>query len=178
MRDLTPERVVQVELLVLRIIHVVGGIVWVGSTVFSFFWLLPSVMQSGPAGGQVMVNLQKRHFMTILPIVAILTILSGVRLMQIVSSGFSSNYFSTPMGRSFAISALLAIVGFIVGLSVVRPATVKAGKLQQTAASDQTSKELIQAEIRKLQARAAMAGKLVIVLLLLSAIGMSVARYM
>ena len=168
----------QVELLVLRLIHVVGGIVWVGSTAFSFFWLLPAIVQSGPSGGQVMVNLQKRHFMTILPITAILTILSGARLMQIVSNGFSANYFHTSMGRGFAISALLAIVGFIIGLSVVRPATVKAAKLQQTAASDQTSKELIQGEIRKLQARAAMAGKLVIVLLLLAAAGMSISRYM
>ena len=168
----------QVELLVLWLIHVVGGIIWVGSTFFSFVWLLPSVVKAGPAGGQVMVNLQKRHFMTVLPIVAILTILSGVRLMQLVSSGFSAGYFRTSMGRGFAISALLSIVGFLIGLMVARPATVRIARLQQTAASDQTSKELVQAEIKKLQSRAAMSGTIVMVLLVLAAAGMAVSRYM
>ena len=168
----------QIELLVLRLIHVVGGIVWVGSTFFSFIWLLPSVVKAGPAGGQVMVNLQKRHFMTVLPIVAILTMLSGVRLMQIVSSGFSAAYFRTPTGRGFAISALLSILAFLVGITVSRPATVRIAKLQQTAASDQTSKELVQTEIKKLQSRAAMSGTIVMSLLMLAAAGMAIARYM
>jgi uncharacterized membrane protein len=169
---------VPVELVVLRLIHVLGGIVWVGSTFFSFVWLLPSIIKAGPAGGQVMVNLQKRHFMTVLPIVAILTILSGVRLMQIVSSGFSGNYFASPMGRGYAISGLIAFVAFLIGMLVARPATVRMAKLQHSAASDQTSKQMIQTEIKALQSRAAMAGTVVMVMLLLAAAGMAISRYM
>jgi uncharacterized membrane protein len=169
---------VQIELLVLRLVHVVGGIIWVGTTFFTFFFLLPSIREAGPAGGQIMVGLQKRHMMTVLPIVAILTMLSGVRLMQIVSGSFNPSYFATPMGRTYTISALLAIVAFVIGISVARPGTARMAKLQQTAASDQTSREMIQAEIQQLQRRVAMAGKLTLLLLMLAAAGMSVARYM
>jgi uncharacterized membrane protein len=168
---------VQIELLVLRLIHVVGGIIWVGSTFFSFYFLLPAVKEAGPTGGQIMVSLQKRHMFTILPVVAILTMLSGIRLLQIVSGGFNPNYFATPMGRTYTISALFAIAGFVIGVAVARPGAAKIAKLQQSTASDKISKEMIQAEVQRMQARVAMAGKLVLLLLVLAAVGMSIARY-
>lgn len=168
----------QGELLILRLIHVVGGIIWVGSTVFSFVFLLPAVAQAGAAGGQIMIGLQKRKMFTVLPVVAILTMLSGVRLMQIVSGGFSPSYFATPMGKGYAISGLLAIIGFLIGVTVARPGAIRLGKLQQSAVSDESSKEMIQKEIRALRSRVAMAGTTTLVLLLLSAAGMAISRYM
>ena len=174
----TTERDVQVELLVLRIIHIVGGIIWVGSTVFSFLFLLPAVAQAGAAGGQIMVGLQKRKMFTVLPVVAILTMLSGIRLMQIVSNGFSASYFATPMGKAYAISGLLAILGFLVGVAIARPGAVRLGKLQQAAVSDEPSKEMIQKEIQALRSRVAMAGTATLTLLVLAAAGMAISRYM
>ena len=111
----------QVELIVLRLVHILGAIIWVGAAIYSFIFLLPAIAQSGPAGGQVMMNLQKRKLFTALPIIAILTILSGIRLMQIVSTGFSAGYFATGMGRTYAISGLLAIIGFLIGVVISRP---------------------------------------------------------
>jgi uncharacterized membrane protein len=167
-----------VELLVLRVVHVLGAIIWVGSGVMMAFFIAPALAGIGPAAGQVMANLQKRKFMIILPIVALLTILSGVRLMMITSSNFSAAYFATPMGKTFAWAGLAGILAFVFGIVVNRPIMVKMGKLQASVASDPASKEAIAAELKKLQQRAAMAGTFVMILLLLAAVGMATARYL
>lgn len=168
----------QAELIVLRIVHVLGGIIWVGTGVFMAFFLAPSLANLGPVAGQVMGGLQKRRFMVVLPVVAVLTILSGLRLMMIASGNFGAGYFQTPMGRTFAAAGLASILAFVIGIIVNRPAMLRIGKLQQSMASDPASKDRIAVEIRKLQQRMTMSGFLVIALLLFAAIGMSIARYM
>ena len=90
------------ELLVLRLVHIVGGMIWVGTGVFNSFFLMPTLAQAGPAAGQVIAGLQKRRLFTFLPVVALLTILSGVRLMQITSAGFSPAWFASTPGRTYA----------------------------------------------------------------------------
>jgi uncharacterized membrane protein len=166
------------ELIVLRIIHVVGGIVWVGGGVLMAFFIAPALQSAGPAAGPIMGALQKRKFMVILPVIALLTMLSGLRLMMIMSSNFGAGYFQSPMGRTFAGAGVLAILAFVIGILVNRPTMIKLGTLQQSMASDPTSKDKIAAEIKKLQGRMAMAGWIVTAMLLAAATGMSIARYM
>ena len=84
----------EAELIVLRLIHVLGGIFWVGSALFTAIYLVPSLAQAGPAAGQVMGALQRRRLFIVLPTVAVLTVLSGIRLMQLTSDGFSAAYFN------------------------------------------------------------------------------------
>jgi len=166
------------ELIVLRIIHVLGGIAWVGIGLFMVFFLAPALQSMGPAAGQVMGALQKRKFMTILPIIAILTMLSGLRLMMIASGNFGPGYFQSPMGKTFAGAGVAAILAFIIGMVVNRPTMMKMGALQQSMTSDPVSKDKIAAEIRKLQQRMAVVGFIVTALLLIAAIGMAIGRYM
>src|SRR5688500_5509174 len=67
------------ELIVLRLIHIVGGVFWVGSALFTAFFLMPTLMQAGPsAAGPVMGGLQQRKLMVWLPVVAVLVMLSGL----------------------------------------------------------------------------------------------------
>ena len=166
------------ELIVLRLIHVLGGIIWVGGAVLMAFFIAPALQAAGSAAGPIMGALQKRKFMVVLPVIAILTLLSGVRLMQITSGGFSAAYFQSPMGKTYAWAGLAAIVAFLMGIVVNRPTMLRLGTLQQSMASDPVSKDKIAAEIRKLQQRMSLAGSIVTVLLLMAAIGMAVARYM
>lgn len=166
------------ELLLLRFIHVLGAIIWVGSGVMMMFFIAPALAPLGPTAGQLMANLQKRKFMVIMPMIALLTILTGIRLMMITSNNFGVGYFATPMGRTFAASGLAGILAFLIGIVVNRPLMVRMAKLQQSAASDPARKDSIAAEVKKLQKRAALAGMIVMALLLLAAAGMAVARYL
>lgn len=166
------------ELIVLRLIHILGGILWLGSGMFTLFFLQPAMTKAGPASaGPIMANLQQRRMFTILPVIALLTILSGIRLMMIMSAG-SPQWFQSPMGQTFSFSGLFAILSFLTSIFIARPATVRMGKLSQLPIPDGASKEPREAEIRTLQRRASWSTQIAIGLLILAAAGMAVARYM
>jgi uncharacterized membrane protein len=166
------------ELIVLRLVHILGAILWLGSGLFTTFFLMPAMTKAGPAvAGPIIANLQQRRMFTVLPISALLTILSGIRLMMIVSAG-NPQWFASPMGRTYSISGAFAIVSFLTAIIIGRPATVRMGKLSQSPVSDGASKEARAAEIRSLQKRATWSTQIAIVLLILAAAGMAVARYM
>lgn len=168
----------EAELLVLRVVHVVGGVFWVGAMAFNAFFLAPAMAMSGAAAGQIAINLQKRRLFTIMPIVAILTMLAGLRLMMITSTGFSADYFRRPSGMAYAASGALAILAFMVGMIVTRPSMARVAAIAQAAASDEISRERISAELRRMQARVRTSTMAVALLLLAAAVGMSVARYL
>lgn len=158
------------ELLVLRLVHVLGGIYWVGAGLFSTFYLAPALTASGPAvAGAVMGHMQRRHMFTVMPVVAILTILSGARLMMIVSAG-DSHWFVHRAGHVYSVSGALAVIAFLLSLAVTRPAMVKAGKLAQSGGDPAT--------IAALQKRASLATMVAVVFLILAAAGMAIARYL
>ena len=160
------------EIIVLRFIHVVGGVFWVGSMLFASFLLLPALNETGPAMGTVMAALQRRGMATVLPIVALLTILSGLRLMWITSAGFTSAYFGTAVGRTYTVAALAAILALMLGFFVARPTAARAAQL---AASSSSADAL--AELGRLRRRAGMVGAAITVLLLIAVTGMAVGRY-
>lgn len=167
------------ELLVLRLVHILGGIFWLGSGLFTTFFLVPALGRVGPAAGQVMGALQQRRLFTVLPVVAILTILSGLRLFQVVSAGFAPAYVSSRMGQTFLWSGVAAIAAFLLSLIVARPAMLRAGQLGATMASapdDQRAERA--AEIARLGRRGAIASVAAMVLLIGAAAGMAVARYL
>ena len=167
------------ELLILRLVHILGGIFWVGSLMFTSFFLIPVIGSSPVVAGQVMAGLQKRRLFTLLPIVALLTIASGIRLLAIASAGFSSAYFSTSTGRVFAASALAAIIAFFLSILISRPGFVRVGKLGASlaTATDEGTRQRITAEMQRLTRRVAIANAIVAVLLLFAAAGMAIARY-
>src|SRR5688572_4160460 len=117
------------EILILRLVHILGGSFWVGSGLFTTFFLVPALASSGPAAGQVMAALQRRHLFTALPVSALLTILSGLRLMWIGSAGFAPAYFASASGGTLAASRAAAIVAFLLALLVARPAAVRPAQL-------------------------------------------------
>lgn len=158
------------EMMVLRIVHLVGGVFWVGAVFFISYFLLPAMQQAGPAAGPVMQGLAQRKLFTIVPIVALITMLAGVRMMQIVSGGFFTDYFWSSAGRWYAASSVPVIIAFLIGVIIGRPATLKALKL---ATED---REKHKAEIGALQMRAGLAMRITAILLLLGLIGMAVSR--
>jgi hypothetical protein len=154
------------EIVVLRLVHVLGGIFWVGSVLFNSFFLFPALAQAGPAAGAVMGGLRQRGFLLALPVSALLTILSGARLMWIASAGFAPGYFGSPVGRVYLWSGIAAILAFLIGLFISRPAAARAAQ-----------PGLTQLELAGLRRRVAISGAVVTVLLLVTAAGMAIGRY-
>lgn len=168
------------EILVLRIVHVVGGVFWVGTAVFTAFFLGPALAGSGPAAGAVMAGLQQRRMFTVLPVVALLTIVAGLRLMWIGSAGFAPGYFAAPTGLAFGLGGLAAVIAFLLSLLVMRPAMMRSGRLAASlgGAADEAAHAAIAAELGALRRRGAVSSTVAAVLLVLSAVAMAVARYL
>lgn len=169
-----------VELLVLRAVHVLGGIFWVGSGLFTGLFLMPAVAGLGPAAGPVMAAMQARRLFVVLPVVAVLTILSGLRLLWISSGGLDARYFAAPTGATLAASGVAATLAFLLSLLFVRPAAAEAGRLAATlpGIADADARAAVAAKVARLQRRSATGSRVVLPLLVLGALGMSVARYL
>ena len=168
------------EILLLRLVHVLGGIFWLGSGLFTAFFLIPALGRIGPAAaGPLMAALQARRLFTILPVVAVLTMLSGIRLLHIASGGFAAGYFSSRTGQALLWSGIAAVASFLLGLVIIRPTMARASELgANLAALPEHERGARAAEVERLRSRGGRASALAMALLIAAAAGMAIARYL
>src|SRR6185436_14647067 len=163
--------------IVLRLLHILLGIFWVGGVLFVAVFLGPAVRDAGPEGGKVMAALGKRGVPKIMPIVGLVTILSGLWLYSRDSVGFNSGYIKSPTGMTFGIGGLLAILGLAFGAVVLAPTFKRISDMAQSPPADPAARDAHTAELQKLRAKFAKGSNLVAVTLALAAACMAIARY-
>jgi len=167
-------------LVILRSLHVALGAYWAGVVIFTALYLEPSIRTAGPAGGQVMGQLVARGHLTALPIIALVTILSGLDLLRRVSGGFDPAFMSSRMGMALSIGATSAIVAFAIGVLVMRSTTLKVMALAQAAMQtpEGPARDAQLAALAPLRRRATLSLRVVAVLLGITVTAMAVARYL
>ena len=168
------------ELVILRLVHILSATVWVGSAVFGSVMLMPVLARLGPAAGPVMAGLRDRGMAAFMPTVALLTILSGLRLIAITSGGFAASYFETTWGATYAASGAAAIVAFVLGVVFARPLGARLGALGAQLASeeDEARRSALSSQLAAVRRTNAILQWVLGVLLVGAAAGMSVARYL
>jgi hypothetical protein len=162
-----------------RIVHIGFGVFWAGTIFFFAFMLEPSIRAAGPGGGRVMQELMRRKFLNIVPIAALLTILSGLDMYWRFSGGMSGEWMATGYGISLTIGAVCALVAFGIGVFLLRPTAMKIGKLGASMADleDEGEKQTRMAEMDGLKSYNRLLGRIVASMLLVSVVTMSIARY-
>jgi len=156
-------------LLLMRVLHIVLGVFWAGTMIFTAVFLFPAIRDAGPDGAKVAAGLNRRRFLDVMPVVALLTVVSGLWLYWFDSGGFQPPFMRSNMGMMLGVGAVAALIAFVLGLAIVRPAMRGAAALSQ----DPTQLAAAQA----LRARAASYGRVVAVLLGLATAAMAIARY-
>ena len=160
----------------LRIIHILAGIFWVGGTLMMAFFIAPTVGATAEAGqkfvGHLMGNLKFSNRMSA---AAGLTILAGFILYWIDSDGFSSAWMTSGAGRGFGIGAGFALVGLVVGIQVGRITKSMAQLGAQIQGKPSAEQMQQMGALRKQQATYSNAN---VVLLILAVIFMAIARYL
>lgn len=166
-------------MILLRLIHVVGAIFWVGAAMFTGFFLIPALKETPATMGQVAQALAKRGFMAVMPIVGLLVILSGGAMLWISSGGNLHMYMQTPSGHTFTMAGGVGILSLIIGLVFTKPANMKAGELgaKLQAATDPAEKARLGQEMAAAGKAAAMWTMIVTILMIIAAAGMAIARY-
>jgi hypothetical protein len=168
-----------VAMVIFRVVHVVAGVFWAGA-VFYFVTLAgPAIREAGPEGGKVMQALIRRRQLEILPLLAGLTILSGLWLLWRVSGGFERSWFGAPAAHALLLGMVTSLVAFGIGFFGMRPAMLRAGPAMQAAmqAREESERQARLAEAQALQARARSMGRAVAVLLLVAVVTMAMAGY-
>jgi hypothetical protein len=164
-------------MIVLRLIHILGGIFWVGSMVMLAGFLIPAVRATGRDGGRFMQSLmQQQRLQFYLGLAALLTVLSGVTMYARVAAATHGAWAGSGPGIAYGVGALAAILGAAAGGVIAGSAGRKMMAVGQAVGSGPPSAEQ-QAEMARLQRRIALGSRVAASLLVIAAGAMAVGRY-
>jgi uncharacterized membrane protein len=170
------EKKMDVFLLVMRLLHVFGGVVWVGGALIMNFYIVPTIGATAQAGKQFAGHLMlKTRFSMMMSAAAILTVLAGGYFYWRDSQGFTSGWTSAGPGIGFGIGGAAALVGFVFGIMVGqlnKKMSVIGGQIK----GEPTSEEL--AQFQGVQKQLKLVGTVNVVSLIIATVFMSVSRYL
>ena len=167
-------------MIILRLIHIIGGVFWVGAVFMIALFLLPANRTTGQAGLIFMQDVMvRRKFSVYLIVAMLLTILSGLamygRLIMITHGAWASSNMAKVLG----FGALCGIVGGGIGGSVSKSTGLKMAAIGKAIQdSGQPPTEAQRAEIEALQIKSQKVMRVVALLLLVAVAAMASARYL
>ena len=164
-------------LIVLRLIHIVAAVAWVGIGVTTVLYISPAAATAGESGLRFMKTLLTRtSYARIFPAAAGITMLVGI-LLYITGS---ANHFSTAGNIVLGIGALAGIAAGIHGGAVTGRATRELGMALGQYVTD--GEQPIAADgLTVLRERAfalASHSRISLILMIVALIGMGTARYL
>lgn len=156
------------EIIFLRLLHIVPGVIWVGSIIFFAFVLQPALSKTGSEHfGPVMQSLVK-PMQALLHSSAWMTIIFGLAMAFRVRDPLFDFLWSTNWGIAIVLGFVTALVGY--GLGVISGRYSK----KIISVSAVTSQD---PEARDLQNRAMMFSKMSALLVVLSVVTMAIAQH-
>ena len=163
----------------LRLIHILAGVFWVGGVLFLARFVLPTTAALGPVAGPVMDHLNRvgRLPQTLLG-AGIVTVLAGFTLYwrDAVASGVA--WMASPTGRVYGAGGVLAVLAILIGVTINMPTAKRLGDLMTSIqASGSPPSPEQRAMVQILQARLGKAVRAVAALLVLATAAMALARY-
>jgi uncharacterized membrane protein len=165
--------------LLLRLVHILAGVFWVGAIFLIAGFLLPTARATGREGGRFMQHLMlQRRLPVFLGVAAALTVLSGFTMYGRLLAATDGAWGGTPPGMAYGAGGLAAVLGGLVGALVSGRAARRMAAIGQTAAQKGGPSAGEQVEIERLQRRMTLGSRLLAGLLAFSAGTMAVARYL
>jgi uncharacterized membrane protein len=166
-------------MIILRLVHIGCGVFWAGGVLFLNFIVGPAIGAAGPEGARVMQEMHRRHYFDKILAVAFLTIVSGLELMRRDSAGFQGSWFHSSFGIGLSTGMLGAIIAFLIGVILIKPATVRMARLggeMATAAPERRT--AIGAEMAAARGRLIASGAVGSIFVLIAVLAMATARYL
>ncbi|MFI5133343.1 MAG: hypothetical protein ACHQEB_03350 [Chitinophagales bacterium] len=164
---------------ILRLLHIASGVFWAGAVIYMAAFIIPAVKALGPDGGKFMQQLSRTNrlplVMTIMPLT---NVVAGVILFWKLSSGFQSAWMSSEHGMILSTGGGLAIIAFFISLFVNRPIVVRISHLGQAMAKQGSPSTAEQTQqLMVLRKKLFAATNIVALLLALTVVAMSIAKY-
>lgn len=154
--------------ILLRVLHILSGIIWTGGIVFLAVFLEPTVRTIGPDAGKVMAEMGRRKFSLYMLAAGLVTVLAGIGLLVMDRMQFGSSWMQTRSATAYQFGAAMAIIAIIIGGSFTRPAVEK---LMAPGGAQRPDAPALRARLKT-------GGRVVAALLTIAAASMAVARYL
>jgi hypothetical protein len=168
-------------MIVLRFLHIVAGVLWVGSAFLFVAIIGPSAAEVGPSAGPLLsVAVHKRKVVKVIEGLGGVTVLAGWTMWIRDAKDLHGvgNWVGTPLGLGITIGALFASAAFFVGsFGVGRNVERLVALGERMAAGDgpPTSEQV--AEMGRLQKTLEVMGKTDLLLMLIAVGCMATAQY-
>ena len=165
--------------ILLRILHIVSGVFWVGAALMLTFFISPTVIATRESGQGFM-----RHFMgqtkfnLAMWTSAITAVIAGAILYWLDSDGLTSAWTHSGPAIGFGVAAGFAFLGLIVGIFQNRNSNTMARLGGQIQSQGQPPSPEQAARLQSLGKALAIGGALNATFLILATIGMAIARYL
>lgn len=161
--------------LALRLIHILSGVLWVGTALLNTFFLGPTVAATGEAGQKFMAHLvSKARLSARVTLASYLTVIAGAILYWIDSQGFTSGWLTSGAGIGFALGGIAGLIGFGAGQIVGKNATL-IGKIASEVRGAPTPQQA--AALQQAGAKMTSMGRISSAFLIASLACMATARY-
>ena len=168
------------DFVTLRLFHILGGVFWAGAALAMAGFIEPFVRSTGTDGAKFMqAFMQRTQFSILMGAAALVTTICGVLLFWDISGGLAPVWMISLQGLTLTVGSLAGIGACILafagqGRTSMRMAEL--GRAVEAAGGPPTPAQA--AEQQSLQQRLTDSGKWSSVLLVITIIGMSLARYM
>lgn len=162
--------------IVLRIVHIVSGVLWVGGAALFFFYIEPTINRLGPDAERFVDEMVNRRKVPIyFMLISTLTVLAGAILYWKDFGGIST----TPFGLTLGLGGLAALVAWLGGNLLIPKRIMRVGEVaaEIKAGGGPPSPELM-ARMHEAQERLRRIGLIDLVLLGFAVLSMAVARYL
>ena len=168
-------------MLVFRFLHIVAGVLWVGSSFLFVGFIGPSAAEVGPSAGPLLhAVVKKRKVAKAITGLSTVTVVAGwvMWFRNLDQFGSIGDWLGTNFGLALTIGGVIATVAAIEGsLGVGRNVERLVDLSDEVAASGGPPSPEQQSQIQRLGAEIEKFGKIDLVLLLLAVAAMATARY-
>lgn len=168
------------EMLVLRLLHIFAGVFWAGSVFYQVYFIFPAVHALGQEGGKFMQQLARtKNMPTRMSILGLINVLTGLRMIQILSANFQSAWFETNFGMAISIGSIAALGALTIGIGFNKPTANKMALISKAISESGTPPSSNQIEeLTKLKNKLEKGVKIMAWHLLVAVILMATARYL
>lgn len=167
-----------IYMIVLRLIHILSGVFWVGAAWMLAGFIQPTARAVGPDAAKFMQRLMQSRLSVLISAAAILTVLSGFLLYDRIS-GFQLQWIATRAGIGFSLGAIAGIIALIIGGGVTGPVSMRLARLgKEVQATGQPPTPEHLARMGQLQARLGAATLWTAIISGVALFFMAIARYL
>ena len=153
---------------ILRLLHIVGGLLWVGAALFMSWYVEPTAARQGAAGTHFLRAIYRdTNLPRLIPLSALITTVAGLLLYEMLSY---SDALSSPMGLVLTAGASFGLLAFLHGIFAVWRRLAALPARSKALARDESQLAMLEDKLRR-------NGRVSLWLAIVSLILMAGARY-